>query len=216
MEIAFLVFDGITPLDAIGPFDVLGRLPGATIKFVGTKKGPARTKGGTCALYADYTIDEVMAPDILVVPGGPGAGGISGPGLSIDPVVTGWVRDVHQKTTWTTSVCTGALILGGAGLLKGLKATTHWRAEKDLASFGAKPVHERVVFEEKSRIVTAAGVSSGIDMALRLADRVAGADIAKAIQLQIEYDPEPPYDTGSLQKAPPGLAEIASTRLNRP
>ena len=216
MEIVFLVFDGITPLDAIGPFDVLGRLPGATIKFVGIKKGPARTKGGTCALFADYTIDEVMAADILVVPGGPGAGGISGPGLSIDPVVTGWVRDVHRKTTWTTSVCTGALILGGAGLLKGLRAATHWRAENDLASFGANPVHERVVFEDKSRIVTAAGVSSGIDMALRLADRVAGADIAKAIQLQIEYDPEPPYDTGSLRKAPPGLAEIAATRLNRP
>lgn len=216
MEIAFLVFDGITPLDAIGPFDVLGRLPGAKVKFVGLKKGPARTLGGTCALYADYVLDEVTAPDILVVPGGPGAGGISGPGLSVDPVATGWVRDVHAKTQWTTSVCTGALILGGAGLLKGLRATTHWRAEKDLANFGAKPVHDRVVVEKRSRIITAAGVSSGIDMALRLADMVAGPDIAKAIQLQIEYDPEPPYDTGSILKAPPRLVDVARTQLNRP
>jgi transcriptional regulator GlxA family with amidase domain len=214
MQIAFLVFDGITPLDAIGPFDVLGRLPGAEVKFVGRKKGPVRTKGGTCALVADYVFDEVR-PDILVVPGGPGAGGLGDPGLSVDPEITGWVREVHRGAKWTTSVCTGALILGGAGILKGKRAATHWRAEKDLAAFGAITVRERVVVEEGG-IITAAGVSSGIDMALRLADLEAGPDIAKAIQLQIEYDPKPPFDTGSLAKATPELIEIARTQLNRP
>ncbi len=216
MEIAILVFDGITPLDAIGPFDVLGRLPGSKVRFCGRKKGMVRTKGGSCGMVADYTLDEVPAPDILIVPGGPGAGGLGDPGLSVDPVITGWVRDTHARTKWTTSVCTGALILGGAGLLKGQRAATHWRAENDLAAFGAIPVRERVVFADSGRIVTAAGVSSGIDMALRLADRIAGADIAKAIQLQIEYDPEPPYDTGSIAKAPAEVLQIARTSLARP
>jgi len=209
MEIAFLLFDGITPLDAIGPFDVLGKLPGARVKMVGKVRGEIRTKGQTLAMIADYALADVPKPDILVVPGGPGADA-----LAQDAAITGWVARAHETTAWTTSVCTGALILGGAGVLKGLKATTHWRAMQDLASFGAIPTDRRVVREGK--VLTAAGVSSGIDMALTLAAEIAGEDIAKAIQLNIEYAPEPPFDAGHIRDAPEERIELIRTTLNRP
>ncbi len=209
MEIAILLFDGITPLDAVGPFEVLGRLPGAEVKFVAKKPGEYRTKGGHLGLIADYALDRVPAPDILLVPGGPGADA-----AAADPQITGWIAAVHEHTRWTTSVCTGALVLGGAGILDGLEATTHWRAMDDLAAFGAIPVRERVV--KRGKVITAAGVSSGIDMALSLAADVAGAEVAKAIQLVLEYAPEPPFDAGRLADAPAARVEIVRSGLNRP
>ena len=209
MEIAILLFDAITPLDAIGPFEVLGKLPGAEIRMVATQKGEARTKGQSLAMIADYSLDDVPAPDILVVPGGSGADA-----LAEDAPVTGWVARAHETTKWTTSVCTGALILGGAGVLKGLKATTHWRAMEDLKVFGAEPVDQRVVREGK--VVTAAGVSSGIDMALELAAEIAGDDVAKVIQLAIEYAPEPPFDAGRFRDAPDERVKMVRSGLNRP
>ena len=192
MEIAFLLFDGITPLDAIGPFEVLGNLPGAEIRMVAKEKGEVRTKGQSLAMIADYALADVAKPEILVVPGGPGADAMAG-----DGAVTDWLSRAHETTTWTTSVCTGALILGGAGVLKGLKATTHWRAMDDLAAFGAQATDQRVVRDGK--VITAAG-----------------EDIAKAIQLAIEYAPEPPFDAGRYRNAPPDRVERVRSTLNRP
>ncbi len=209
MEIAILLFDGITPLDAVGPFEVLGRLPGAEVKFVAKIRGEHRTKGGRLGIMADYALDQVPAPDILLVPGGPGAAT-----AAADTKITGWVAAAHENSRWTTSVCTGALVLGGAGVLKGLEATTHWRAMEDLASFGAIPVRQRVV--KRGKVITAAGVSSGIDMALGLAADVAGEEVAKAIQLVLEYAPEPPFDAGRLVDAPAARVEMARSGLSRP
>ena len=192
MEIAFLLFDGITPLDAIGPFEVLGKLPGAEIRMVAKEKGEVRTKGQSLAMIADYALADVAKPEILVVPGGPGADAMAG-----DGAVTDWLSRAHETTTWTTSVCTGVLILGGAGVLKGLKATTHWRAMDDLAAFGAQATDQRVVRDGK--VITAAG-----------------EDIAKAIQLAIEYAPEPPFDAGRYRDAPPDRVERVRSTLNRP
>lgn len=210
MQIAFLLFDGITPLDVIGPFDVLGKLPGAEVKFVGRDSRLYRTKGGTLGLQADYTYEEVPSPDVLVVPGGPGADA-----MADDSETTDWVAHAHEHSTaWTTSVCTGALILGGAGVLAGLEATTHWRAREDLKRFGATPVARRVV--RQGKVITAAGVSSGIDMALTLAAEIAGQEVAEAIQLGIEYDPEPPFAAGRFEDAPPERIEMVRSGLNRP
>ncbi|MCH2326786.1 MAG: DJ-1/PfpI family protein [Rhodospirillales bacterium] len=192
MEIAFLLFDGITPLDAIGPFEVLGKLPGAKIRMVAKEKGEVRTKGQSLAMIADYAFADVAKSEILVVPGGPGADAMAG-----DGAVTDWLSRAHETTTWTTSVCTGVLILGGAGVLKGLKATTHWRAMDDLAAFGAQATDQRVVRDGK--VIAAAG-----------------EDIAKAIQLAIEYAPEPPFDAGRYRNAPPDRVERVHSTLNRP
>lgn len=210
MQIAFLLFDGITPLDAIGPFDVLGKLPGADVRFVGREKRLYRTKGGSLGLMADCTFEEVPSPDVLVIPGGPGADATAD-----DAETTEWIAHAHEhSTTWTTSVCTGALILGGAGVLAGLEATTHWRAREDLRRYGATPVARRVV--RQGKVITAAGVSSGIDMALTLAAEIAGREVAEAIQLGIEYDPEPPFSAGRFEDAPPERIEMVRSGLNRP
>ena len=195
MQIAVLLFDGVTALDAIGPYEVLSRLPGAEVRFVAAEPGPKRTDDRALALTADDALDGVAAPGIVVVPGGPGAQRLVG-----DAATLAWLRAAHGRSRWTTSVCTGSLVLGAAGLLDGLRATTHWLSMDDLAAYGAEPTRERVV--EEGRTITAAGVSAGIDMALVLAERVAGADVAQAIQLVIEYDPQPPFDAGAPQKAP--------------
>ena len=205
MEIAILIFDGLTALDAVGPYEVLSRLPGAAVRFVATEPGPKRTENGSLALVADHALVDVRAPEIVVVSGGMG----SRTALR-DERILEWIRSAHAGSRWTTSVCTGALILGAAGLLRGLKATTHWRSLERLRDFGAEPVTERVV--EQGKVITAAGVSSGIDMALRLAELVAGRDIAQAIQLSMEYDPQPPFDAGSPAKAPPHVHDL----LDRP
>jgi len=201
MDIAIVIFDRLTALDAVGPYEVLSRLPGAKVTFVGEQAGPKRTDTGRLALIADATLAEVAHPDVVVVPGGRGQDD-----LMDDGPVHEWLRAAHETSTWTTSVCTGSLILAAAGLLDGRRATTHWLAMDELARLGAEPVRERVVFDGK--IVTAAGVSAGIDMALALAARIAGEPVAQAIQLSIEYDPQPPFDAGSPEKAPAEIVEV--------
>jgi transcriptional regulator GlxA family with amidase domain len=200
MRIAILIFDRLTALDAIGPYEVLSRLPGAELDFVAAKPGIKRTDTDRLGLEADRSIAEVPAPDVILVPGGQGNRSL----LQDEPVLS-WLRSAHQGTRYTTSVCTGALVLGAAGILDGHRATTHWAYLDRLGSFGAKPTPRRVV--EDGKVITAAGVSSGIDMALQLAAKLAGEEIAKAIQLGIEYDPDPPFDTGSPDRAPDHLVD---------
>jgi len=206
MDIAFLVFPRLTALDAIGPYEVLQRLPGAQVRFVGAERGPVRTEQSMLGLVADYSMDEVTTADILVVPGGIG----TRPLVEDEPTLD-WIRAIDAGSTWTTSVCTGSLLLGAAGLLEGKEATTHWRVLEMLSAFGAIPVSRRVV--EQGKIITAAGVSAGIDMGLTLAARVAGDDVAQAIQLGIEYDPQPPFDSGSVAKAPKAVHQLALAGL---
>jgi transcriptional regulator GlxA family with amidase domain len=201
VRIAILVFDGLTALDAIGPYEVLSRLPESELTFVAKEPGPKRTDTGALGINADLAIAEIPEPDIVVVPGGEG----NRPLMS-DAQVLDWLRGAHETSTWTTSVCTGALVLAAAGILEGKRATTHWAYIDRLRELGAEPVAERVV--EDGKIVTGAGVSAGIDMALTLASRVAGEKVAQAIQLGIEYDPAPPFDAGSPEKAPAELVEL--------
>ena len=201
MQIAVLLFDKLNALDAVGPYEVLRELPGAGVTFVAAEPGPKRTESGALTLVADHALHAVPRPDLVVVPGGFGE-----LDARADERVTEWLRGAHETSQWTTSVCTGSLLLGAAGLLEGKRATSHWTALEALREFGAEPVaDERVVFD--GRIVTAAGVSAGIDMALTLVTEIAGADVAQAIQLDLEYDPQPPHDTGSTAKAPPELVE---------
>ena len=194
MQIAILLFDRFTVLDAIGPYQVLSGLPGAEVSFVAERPGPIRDEEGSLVLSAGAGLPEVPRPDIVVVPGGPGQND-----QMQDGPVHEWLRSADQATTWTTSVCTGSLILAAAGLLAGRRATSHWLALDELGQLGATPVTDRVVFDGK--YVTAAGVSSGIDMGLTLAGRIAGDQVAQAVQLMIEYDPQPPFDCGSVAKA---------------
>ena len=200
MDIAILLYDRLTALDAIGPYEVLSRLPGASTKFVAVEPGPVKTDNGVLTLVAEGSLQDASEPDIVLVPGGPGEVAARAGGPALD-----WLRKVHETSTWTTSVCTGSLILAAAGLLEGARATSHWLALEQLRELGAEPVSERVVFDGK--IVTAAGVSAGIDMALTLAARIAGEEVAQAIQLGIEYDPQPPFDAGSPAKAPAAIVE---------
>jgi transcriptional regulator GlxA family with amidase domain len=201
MKIAIVLYDRFTALDAIGPYEVLSRLPGAELAFVAAQPGPVRTDNGMLTLVAERSLQQEPNPDIVLVPGGPGEVAERAGGAVLD-----WLRKVDQTSTWTTSVCTGSLILAAAGLLDGKRATSHWMAMDELARLGAQPVSERVVFDGK--LVTAAGVSAGIDMALTLAARVAGDEVAQAIQLGIEYDPQPPFDAGSPKTAPAQIVEL--------
>ena len=202
MRIAIPVFDAFTALDAIGPYEVLQRLPGAEVTFVGHAVGPVRTENGFLAVTADATFDELTDPDVVVVPGGIGTRAL----LEDEPILA-WIRNAHPGTRFTTSVCTGSLLLAAAGLLDGLTATTHWGARKLLGDLGAVPVPKRVVAHPEHRIITAAGVSSGIDMALQLAELLTDRTTAEAMQLEIEYDPEPPFDAGAIEKVGPEVVE---------
>jgi putative intracellular protease/amidase len=202
MQIAIPIFERFTALDAVGPYDVLSRLPGATVTFVAKAPGPVRNDSGMLAITADAALGDIPNPDVVVVPGGYG----TRPLLS-DEEMLGWIRTAHETSTWTTSVCTGSLLLAAAGLLDGLEATTHWAAKDELERLGARYVEQRVV--QHGKIVMAAGVSAGIDMALTLAAQIAGDEIAQAIQLYIEYDPQPPFDSGSPSKAPASVLELA-------
>lgn len=204
MQIAILLFDGFTALDAIGPYEVLSRLPGAEVLFVAAEPGSKRTDTGALALSADRALGEVPQPDIVVVPGGRGTRD------QPHNELLAWIQQAHQTSRWTTSVCTGALLLGAAGVLDGLRATTHWLFFDQLREFGAEPTLERVV--EQGKVITAAGVSSGIDMALRLVQLIAGDEVAQAVQLSIEYDPQPPLDAGSPAKAPQPIVELVRQR----
>jgi transcriptional regulator GlxA family with amidase domain len=201
MQIAILIFQKLTALDAIGPYEVLRSVPGWEVKFVAPEKGPIRTDSGALGLSADYSLEEVTEADIVLVPGGEG----NRP-LLHDEAVLSWLRQIDARTKWTTSVCTGSLVLGAAGLLEGKRATSNWLFLDRLAEYGADPVGGRYV--EDGKLVTAAGVTAGIDMALHLVSREAGPEVAQAIQLGLEYDPQPPFDTGSPDKAPKPIVEL--------
>ncbi|MEV5430431.1 DJ-1/PfpI family protein [Streptomyces sp. NPDC052701] len=205
MQIAIVLYDRFTALDAVGPYETLGRLPGAETVFVAERSGPLRADTGALALTADRTLSEVPGPDIVVVPGGPGQSA-----LMEDAAFLDWLRTADATSTWTTSVCTGSLLLAAAGLLRGRRATSHWLALDQLGRFGAEPTGERVVTDGK--YVTAAGVSSGIDMGLTLLGAIAGDDHARTVQLAVEYDPQPPYDAGSPEKAPAHLVDLLRSR----
>lgn len=208
MQIACLLYDGFTALDIVGPYDVLRSMPGAECVFVAEQPGPVANESGTLSLVAARGLDEVLTPEIVVVPGGFGTRRL----LEHEPLLS-WLRSTHESTVYTTSVCTGALLLAAAGLLVDVPAATHWLARDQLEALGARPVSQRVV--QHGKIITAAGVSAGIDMALRLAALIHGDAVAQAIQLGIEYDPEPPYDAGSPDKAPPEIVQAVTRGFAR-
>ncbi|HWF52516.1 MAG TPA: DJ-1/PfpI family protein [Solirubrobacteraceae bacterium] len=196
MRVVVPLFDRFTALDAVGPYEVLGHIPGAQLVFAATGTGPVRSGDGALAIMADASLNEIDSCDVLVVPGGPGTNQ-----AITDGSLVAWVRRIHATTRWTTSVCTGSVVLAAAGLLDGVEATTHWQAIDTLEALGARYTAQRVV--TRGKIMTSAGVSAGIDMALTLASHIAGDDIAEAIQLLLEYDPQPPFDGGSLAKSRP-------------
>jgi transcriptional regulator GlxA family with amidase domain len=196
VQIAIPLFPQFTALDGIGPYEVLQRIPEFDVIFVGHERGEVRSENGFLGITRDATFEEVPTPEVVVFPGGVGTRA-----LMNDERVLQWVRHAHVTTIFTTSVCTGSLVLGAAGLLDGLTATTHWSVYDGLAATGAIPVPDRVVEHLDRRIITAAGVSSGIDMALRLVELLVDDTAAMAAQLMIEYDPQPPFDSGSLAKS---------------
>jgi len=201
MDIAIPLYDRFTALDAIGPYEVLSRIPGATVTWLAHEPGLVAADTRMLGIQATARFEDLPSPDIVMVPGGTGTRA-----LLDDERLLAWLRTADATSTWTTSVCTGSLLLGAAGLLQGLRATTHWLELETLADFGAEPTGERVVAQGK--VVTAAGVSSGIDMALWLAGQIGGDVLAQAIQLSIEYDPQPPFDSGSPQKAPDDVVAL--------
>lgn len=200
MEVAIPLFDKFTALDAVGPYEVLSRMPGAQVRFLASRPGPVRTENRMLTIVAEAALADAAEPEVLVVPGGLGTRALLG-----DEELLGWIRHAHAHSQWTTSVCTGSLLLAAAGVLDGLEATTHWLALETLARLGARPVERRVV--QQGKVITAAGVSAGIDMALTLAAHLAGEEVAQAIQLAIEYDPQPPFDAGSTRSAPAEIVE---------
>jgi transcriptional regulator GlxA family with amidase domain len=206
VQVAFLLYDRFTALDWIGPHEVLNSLPDTECVTVAEEAGPVGNESGSIEIVAAKTLDEVTSPDIVVIPGGLGTRIL----LEHEPLHE-WIRTVHETSQWTTSVCTGSLLLAAAGLLDGAPATTHWLARDVLASLGAEPVPDRVV--EHGKIITAAGVSAGIDMALRLVQKMYGDKAAQTVQLGIEYDPQPPFDSGSPEKAPEEIIEAARAAM---
>lgn len=206
MQVAFLLYPQFTALDWIGPHDVFNSVPDMDCVTVAERPGPVPNETGNIEIVASKSLGEVDSPDVLVVPGGYGSRA-----MLDNEQLLGWIRDVHETSTWTTSVCTGALLLAAAGLLDGVPATTHWMERDLLAELGATPVPDRVV--EQGKIVTAAGVSAGIDMALHLVQKLYGDEAAQAVQLVIEYDPQPPFDAGAPEKAPPEIVELVRATI---
>jgi transcriptional regulator GlxA family with amidase domain len=204
VQIAIGLYPGFTALDAIGPYQVFANLPGAEVVLCAERTGVLDDENGLLHLEVEHTFDAVPAPDVLLVPGGLVTRRLANEGGAI----VDWIRTAHPSTTYTTSVCTGALLLGAAGLLDGLRATTHWMAYDHLRAYGAQPTEQRVVVEGK--VVTAAGVSAGIDLALTLVGWTHGVETAQAIQLGIEYDPQPPYDAGAPSKAPAAIRDLVA------
>lgn len=200
MEIAILIYDELAALDAVGPYEVLRNVPGWEVRFVAEEAGEVRTEDGRLGLIADAALAEVTSPDLVLVPGGRGSRA-----LMKDETVLQWLRDVDRTTRWTTSVCTGSLLLGAAGLLEGKRVTSNWLVLDAHRRFGADPVGGRWV--QDGKLITAAGVTAGIDMALHLVSVEAGPEVAQAVQLGLEYDPDPPFDSGSPDKAPPAIVE---------
>ncbi len=205
MQIAIGLYEGFTALDAIGPYTVLTQVPGTDVVLCAEQKGRLSDDNDLLHLDIEHSFEDVPTPDVLLVPGALITRKLA---RERGPIVE-WIRSAHETTTWTTSVCTGALLLGAAGILEGLPATTHWLAYEHLASYGAEPTEQRVVFAGK--VVTAAGVSAGIDLALTLVGRLHGDEVAQAVQLGIEYDPQPPYDAGAPSKAPAAVRDLVTS-----
>jgi putative intracellular protease/amidase len=219
MQIAIALYPGYTALDLMGPYQVFAETPGTEVVFCAERTGRLYDDRKMFHLDIERTFADVPRPDVLVVPGGfidprTGPCKVAAEG---GPIID-WIRAVHEHTTFTTSVCTGALLLGKAGLLDGLRATTHWAAYDDLRGFGAEPTEQRVVFQGK--IVTGAGVSAGIDLALAVLAELHGPEMAQAVQLAIEYDPDPPFDSGAPSKAPAAIRDLVmagvEARLQEP
>jgi putative intracellular protease/amidase len=212
MQIAIPLYDRFTALDAIGPYEVLSRLPDSRVTFIGTEAGPYKTDNGMLTILAEASLEDLPNPEIICVPGGWGTRE-----AIHDERLVSWIRAAHETSEWTTSVCTGSLLLAAAGVLDGVNATCHWLELETLGEMGASPTGRRVV--EEGKVVTAAGVSSGIDMALVLMAKIAGDEFAQTIQLMIEYDPQPPFDAGSPSKAPveivERLRELAAARTGQ-
>ncbi len=208
-QIAFVAYPGFTALDMIGPYEVLRNLPGTEVRFVWHEAGPITADSGVLVIGATHSLAQTPSPDVIVVPGGP-----STPVHARDEALLDWLRHAHRTATWTTSVCSGSVILAAADLLRGRRATSHWLTVPALKAFGAVPVgDERIVREDN--VVTCAGVSAGLDLALWLAGEIGGESRAKAIQLAIEYDPQPPYDSGHLSKASATTKAAATALLSR-
>ena len=205
ISVAFLLFPNVTQLDLTGPAQVLSRLGNVQLDLVWKDRDPVRTDAGF-AILPTATFAEVTRADILCVPGGMGVTEVIA-----DDAAMAWVRSVGAEARWATSVCTGSLILGAAGLLRGYRATTHWSWRDYLAMFGAEMVPERVVVDRNR--VTGGGVTAGIDFALTLMAEVRGADFARLVQLSLEYDPAPPFDAGSPEKAGPELVASFNRRV---
>jgi putative intracellular protease/amidase len=208
VEVAIPLYDRFTALDAVGPYQVLSALPQTTVRFLAAEAGPVRTDNGMLTVLAEARYEDFPQPDVLVVPGGPGTRA-----LLEDERILGWLRSAHGSTSYTTSVCTGSLLLAAAGLLDDTDATTHWLVHDQLAELGARPLSERVV--ERGKLITAAGVSAGIDMGLRLAELLCGPQAAQAAQLLLEYDPQPPFDSGSPDKAPSEVVALIRGETKR-
>ncbi|MEU4216897.1 DJ-1/PfpI family protein [Actinoplanes sp. NPDC026623] len=202
MHVAIPLYPRFTALDAVGPYTVLAFAPGFTVTFVAARPGEILDDRGSLSLTATKSYADLPYPDVIIVPGGPGTAE-----ALHDPALLDWITAAHERTRWTTSVCSGSFLLGAAGLLKGRRATSHWGWLEHLTGFGAQPVSERVVVDD--RIITAAGVSAGIDMALIVLARLTDVATAQTVQLAMEYDPRPPFDAGSPRTAPAGLAERA-------
>lgn len=206
MQIAILLYDRFTLLDAVGPYEVLARLPEVRVQFVALQPGPVQVDTGLTALQAATALADVPRPEVVIVPGGSGT-----PAAMQEQAYLAWLRAAHETTRWTTSVCTGAFLLGAAGLLQGVPATTHWASRGYLAQVGATYVPERIV--RHGKIITAAGVSAGIDMALVLVAELAGEEWARAAQLALEYDPQPPFDAGALPKVDAATVALSNRLL---
>ena len=208
-QVAFVAYPGFTALDMIGPYEVLRNLPGAEVRFVWHESGPITADSGVLVIGATHSLAETPSPDVILVPGGP-----STPVHARDDALLDWLRQAHQSAQWTTSVCSGSVLLAAAGLLKGRRATSHWLTIPALKPFGAIPVaDERIVHQDN--VVTSAGVSAGLDLALWLAGQIGGENRAKAIQLAIEYDPQPPFDSGHMSKASVTTKAAATALLSR-
>ena len=208
-QIAFVLYPGFTALDFIGPYDVLRNLPGSEVRFVWHEPGPVTADSGVLVVGATHSFDETPSPEVIVVPGG-----MSTFEHAQDQKLLDWIRKAHESSVWTTSVCSGSLILAAAGLLRGRRATSHWMVVPMLRTFGVTPVDDARIVRE-GRIVTAAGVSAGIDLGLWLAAELGGEAQAKAIQLAIEYDPQPPFDAGHISKASAATRASATAMLTR-
>ena len=208
-QIAFVAYPGFTALDMIGPYEVLRNLPGAEVRFVWHESGPITADSGILVIGATHSLAETPTPDVILVPGGP-----STPVHARDETLLEWLRQAHRTASWTASVCSGSVILAAAGLLEGRCATSHWLTIPALKAFGAIPVaDERIVHQDN--VVTSAGVSAGLDLALWLAGQLGGESRAKAIQLAIEYDPQPPFDSGHMSKASATTKAAATALLSR-